>query len=383
MTLDQIRAQFSITRSFNFQNHAAVAPISLPAAEALIGYAREMSEAAYLRGTYYRAADRVRQAAARLINADTAEITFPKNTCEGINFVANGVQWMTGDNVVSTAMEFAGNVYPWLALESRGVQLRRVPEEDGRVPFDRIAAAIDRRTRIVAVSGVQWSNGFRLDLHRLGELCQSRGVLLFVDAIQMLGVHPIDVRAMNIDFLAAGGHKWLLAPEGVAIFYCKRELLGHLRPTEPGYMGMKAGYEGEPTRLRADDFHDDARRFESGVSNLAGITALGASIQLLLDIGIDEVQVRVKHLTDLLVEGLRARGWTVHSPRTASEWSGIVSFSSDHHDTDEIRRHLRTEFKIIVANRLGRLRSSPHFYNSPEEIRQLLEALPHNRTARL
>lgn len=373
LNMDEIRAKFPITRNFNFLNHAAVAPMSLPAAEAMAGYAQELAQYAYLQGTYYRAAERVRQAAARLINADSSEVTFTKNTSEGVNYVAGGVQWVTGDNIVSTAMEFPANVYPWLALQPRGVTLRTVEEDEGRIPFDRLAAAIDRRTRLVTVSAVQWSNGLRTDLVRLGELCRAKGVLLFVDAIQGLGVHPLDVRAMNIDFLAAGAHKWLCGPEGVGIFYCKRELIGHIKPTEIGYMGMKHSYESGEIRI---DPHDDARRFDSGTYNLAGVCAMGASIQMLLDFGIENVQVRVKQLTDQLVEGAKAKGWVVHSPRTASEWSGIVSISCDRHDTDALRKHLRSEYKIIVANRFGRLRASPHFYNTPEEMQQLVEALP-------
>ena len=373
MTLDEIRAKFPITHNYNFLNHAAIAPLSGPAAEALAGYAREVSQSAYLEGTYYRAADRVRNAAAQLLGADPEEVTFVKNTSEGINYVAGGIQWVTGDNVVSTSLEFAANVYPWLALESRGVELRPVPDEDGRILFDRLASAIDKRTRVVAISSVQFANGFRIDLTRLGELCKEKGVLLFVDAIQSLGVHPLDVRTMNIDFLAADGHKWLCGPEGAGVFYCKRELIGHIHPTEIGYLAMKQGYRTNEIKI---DLRDDARRFDSGVYNLGGICALGASINLLLEVGIDQVQVRVKALTDRLVEGLRRKGWNVHSPRTASEWSGIVSFSSDKHDQESLRKHLRTEFKIVVASRLGRLRASPHFYNSEEEIDQLVDALP-------
>ncbi len=376
MQLQEIRENFPITRNYNFQNNAAIAPMSAPAAEALIAYAREVSEAAYLRGTYYRAAEHVRSSAAKLINADPAEVTFVKNTCEGINYVANGILWLKRDNIVTTAMEFPANLYPWLALEPRGVRVLRIEDEEGRVPFDRIAAAINNRTRLVTVSAVQWSNGFRVDLTRLGELCKEKGVLLFVDAIQALGVHPIDVRAMNIDFLSAGGHKWLSSPEGTGLFYCKRELCNHIRPPEIGYMCMKHPFETKVEKFDAHELHDDARRFDSGVYNLPGICALGASINLLLEIGISEVQVRVKQLTDLLVEGLRSKGWRVHSPRTASEWSGIVSFSSQKRDIAEVRKHLREEFKIVVAKRMRRLRASPHFYNSTDEIRQLIDALP-------
>ncbi len=373
MNLEHVRAAFPITRNYNFMNHAAVAPLCKPAADAMVGYAQELARAAYLEGTYYRAAERVRQAVAHLIKADPAEVTFTKNTTEGICFVANGIQWLTGDNVVSNSMEFAANVYPWMNLEQRGVALKIVREEDGRIPFGKIAAAIDKRTRVVTISAVQWWNGFRTDLVRLGELCQERGVLLFVDAIQALGIHPIDVRAMNIDFLAADGHKWLCAPEGSGIFYCRRELIGHLRPSEIGYMSMKHTYDSLDMRI---DLHDDARRFDSGVYNLAGVCALGAAVNMFLELGIDAIQVRIKELTDQLVEGLRRKGWVVHSPRTASEWSGIVSFSSDKHDLEALRKHLRSEFRVIIASRLGRLRAAPHFYNTAEEMQQLIDALP-------
>lgn len=373
MTLEEIRARFPITRRYNFQDHAAIAPLSGPAAEALRTYADEVAEAAYLRGDYFRVIDHARQAVARLINADPEEVTFVKNTCEGLNYVANGIPWVTGDNVVSNTMEFPANVYPWLALEPRGIELRRVAEEDGRVPFDRLAAAIDRRTRLVTVSAVQWGNGFRIDLTRLGELCQTKGVLLCVDAIQALGALPVDVRAMNIDFLAADGHKWLCGPEGAGVFYCRRELLGHLRPTEPGYLGMKHDFDAPERKI---DYRDDARRFDSGAYNVPGIRALGASVQLLLEVGSEEIQWRLKQLTDQLVEGLRGKGWRIFSPRTPSEWSGIVSFASDKHDLRALQRHLRDEFKIVLAVRQGRLRASPHFYNSPDEVEQLVDALP-------
>lgn len=379
MTLEQIRERFPITQHYNFQNHAAVAPISKPSADALSGFAAEVARSAYLEGTYYRAADRVRQTAARFVNADPTEVTFIKNTSEGINYVANGIPWLSGDNIVTLEMEFPANVYPWLNLAQRGVTLKRLRDEDGRVSFDKIASAINARTRLVTISAVQWSNGFRIDLTRLGEMCKEKGVLLFVDAIQALGVHPIDVRAMNIDFLAAGGHKWLVSPEGTGIFYCSRDLIGHVKPSAIGYLCMRDGYRHEiPAELTASDFYDDARRFDSGVYNLAGICALGASLHFLQEVGVDQIQVRVKQNTDLLVEGLRAKGWKVHSPRTPSEWSGIVAFSSEKHDVEALRKHLRSEYRIVVANRHGRLRASPHFYTAPDEIRQLVDALPGN-----
>lgn len=376
LNLASLRANFPITHHYNFLNHAAVAPLSRPAADALVGYAHEVAEQAYLAGTYYRSTEQTRAAAAKLINAHPEEVTFIKNTSEGINYVANGVQWATGDNVVINTMEFPANVYPWLHLESRGVQVKRVKEDDGRIPFDRLAKAIDRRTRVVAISAVQWTNGFRVDLVRLGELCKEKGVLLVVDAIQALGIHPIDVEEMNIDFLAADGHKWLCAPEGAGIFFCRRELVEHLRPTEPGYLCMRHDYNDPRQEI---DLHHDARRFDSGVYNLAGIAALGASIHLLQQIGIENIQVRIKELTDQLVAGVLRKGWMCLSPRTASEWSGIVAFTSQKHRVKDVKHHLRSEFRIVVAERAGALRASPHVYNTAEEIDQLVTALPAER----
>ncbi len=373
MNIDEIRAQFPITRRYNFQDHACVSPLSTPAAEAMTRYARDLCERGYGDWEYHREVERVRQSVAKLINAHPDEVTFVKNTTEGLNYVANGTQWITGDNVVLNSMEFPANIYPWMNLEQRGVNLKWVAEEDGRVPFDRLAATIDKRTRVLAISAVQWSNGFRTDLVRLGELCQDKGVLLCVDAIQALGVHPVDVQAMNIDFLAADGHKWLCAPEGAGVFYCRRELLEHLRPSELGYLCMKDDWESPQRRI---NLRNDARRFDSGAYNIAGICALGASVDMLLDMGIERIQWQVKQLTDLLAEGVRRKGWQVASPRTPSEWSGIVAFSSDKHDLAALQKHLLSEFKIVISRRLGRLRASPHCYNCDDEIQQLIEALP-------
>lgn len=375
--MHELRDQFPITRNYNFLNHASVAPLSQPAAQAMIDYAREFADASYLPGTFHQRVENVRQSTAKLINADADEVTFVKNTSEGINYVANGIQWAKGDRVVLNSLEFPANVMPWLNLEQRGVELKFVEDEEGRIPFDRLAQAIDRRTRVLTISAVQWSNGFRTDLVRLGELCKEKGVLLVVDAIQALGVHPIDVQAMNIDFLAADGHKWLCAPEGAGVFYCCRELVEHLRPTEPGYLCLTDDYD-QPYQLRKLELKHDARRFDSGAYNIAGIAAMGASIELLLETGVDTIQKHIKTLTDELVTGLREIGWRVHSPRTASEWSGIVSFSHEKHDLADLRRHLQDEFRIIVAHRGGKLRASPHAYNTSDEIQQLITALPNS-----
>ncbi len=373
MDWEALRDEFPITRNYNFQNHAGVAPICKRAADAVRLYVQQAEDNAYLSGGFYKHADQVRAQVAKLIHANPDEVTFTKCTGEGLSFVANGLCWQSGDNVVTSNVEFPANIFPWQALRDHGVQVHTVLEEDGRIPIESIVEAIDSRTRLVSISSVQFASGFRTDLATLGEYCQSKGVLLCVDAIQSLGVFPIDVKAMNIDFLAADGHKWLCAPEGCGIFYVRRELQGHLRPTSIGWMSMKDPFDF--TRFEFE-FADSAKRYDCGSYNLAGIYALGGALEMIEEIGIEQISHRVLFLTERLADGLRDKGYRVFSSRRATEASGIVSFLSDLHDHDEIQRHLQAEHRIAIVVRSGRLRSSPHFYTSQREIDQLIETLP-------
>ncbi len=374
-TLDvqAIRELFPITRNYNFQNTAAVAPLSVPVVEAAQQYLSRARDVGYVGGGFYQHAQEVRRACAGLINAHPDEVTFVKSTSEGLSFVANGLSWNTGDKILTTTAEFPANRFPWLNLQARGVRVQTIIEEDGRIPLERMIEAMDARTRLVAVSAVQYASGFRMDLAALGQLCQERGVLLCVDAIQALGVHPIDVRAMNIDFLSADGHKWLCGPEGLGIFYCRRELLGYLRPTTIGWNAMK---HAEDVDNQVFEFREDARRFDGGAYNLCGIYALGAAVELIQRIGVEQIQDHVMKLTDRLVAGVRERGYRVVSSRQRGEGSAIVAFISDVHDVNQLQRHLQGEHRVVLAVRKGRLRSSPHFFNTAEEIDQVIHLLP-------
>lgn len=368
-----LREQFPVTRNFNFQNHAAVAPLSRRCVEAAHVYFNHACDHSYIHGGFYRHADRVRAQVAQLINAKPDEVTFCKNTSDGLSMVANGLSWNNGDNVVTTNVEFAANMYPWMALRHRGVQVRTVFEEDGRIPIERIFESIDSRTRLVTISSVQYASGFRTDLATLGDYCASKGVLLCVDAMQSLGAFPIDVKGMNIDFLACDGHKWLCGPEGIGIFFVRKELQGHLRPTSVGWMSVKEPFNF--TRYNFE-FADSAKRYDSGSYNLAGIYALGGAVELIQEIGIEAISRRLIQLTTRLVEGVRNKGYRVFSSRAQNEASGIVSFHSDVHAPEGIQSHLQNEHRIVIAVRGGRLRASPHVYNTEKEIDQLVEALP-------
>lgn len=373
MDWNALRDEFPVTRNYNFQNHAGIAPICRRAADAMRRYIEESSQNAYLGESFYRHAEHVRQLVATLIHANPDEVTFTKNTSEGLSLVANGLTWNRGDNVVTTSVEFPSNMYPWQALQSRGVQVHMVMEDRGRIPIEQIIEAIDSRTRLVAISSVQYASGFRTDLATLGEHCVEKGVFLCVDAIQSVGVMPIDVKSMHIDFLSADAHKWMCGPEGASIFYVNKQIQGHLRPTCIGWMSVKNSSDYDHYHL---DFHDSIKRFDSGCYNLAGIYGLGGAVELLLEIGIDVIARRVIMLTDRLCDGLQDKGYRVFSSRERPEASGIVSFSSEVHDLNAIQRHLQTEHRLVIAVRRGKLRASPHCYNSEREIDQLIELLP-------
>ncbi len=368
-----VREEMPIVRQYNFLDHAAVGPLSGRAVSAIQRYVDEARNHVHARGGLFPEAKRARHLVSKLLNSYPEEVTFVKNTSEGLSFVANGLQFSKGDNIVTTGVEFPANIYPWMNLRAHGVHLKMAPEDKGRVPLERLVELIDDRTRLVSVSAVQYASGFRSDLAALGEACQQRGVLFCVDAIQMLGCLPIDVRAMKIDILSADGHKWLLAPEGLGVFYCRHELLGLLRPSCVGWATVKNSMDFGDYKL---EFREDARRFDSGSYNLAGIWGLAGSIEWLLEIGVDKICRRVLMLTDRLAEGVRRKGYRVVSSRADGEASGILAFVSETHDHDRIANHLRQEFRTVISARQGRLRVSPHFYNTEDEIDALIEHLP-------
>ena len=350
---------FPSLKSWAFFNHSGVSPMPKPAADAMRRYADGSEADAYMIGQWYKQAERTRRRAAELINADYKEIAFIKNTSEGLAFVANGLDWKAGDEILSTRSEYPANVYPWMAAQQRyGIKHVMIQERpDGRIPPEDLFQAVTPKTRMIALSHVEYASGYRNDLAAIGEFCRQRGILFCVDAIQSAGALPIDAKAMYIDYLAAGGHKWMLGPEGTGIFFCRRELLDTLYP----------------------DFtlRPDARRFECGGYNLAGVLALGASLELLLSVGIPAIWARLHALTTMLAEGVQAKGYHVFSPRDQeSECSCIVSFSArDPKSHPAILKSLE-EKRIILVERESRLRAAPHFYQGAEQIQALLDALP-------
>lgn len=368
MTSAAFRELFPVTRNLVYFNHAAVGPLSVRACEAMERHARDQRDHGALHWRdWYAEYDRLRESVAKLIGATPGEIAILKNTSEGISFVAEGLRLEAGENVITTAMEFPSNWTPWKRLEGRGVECRIAASAS----VADIAPLIDERTRVVTVSSVAFHNGFTADVNAIGNLCAERNVRFCVDAIQSVGVLPIDVKAARIDFLAADGHKWMCGPEGAAIFYVAESRLDELDVLEYGWTNIdrKQTFIGCPT-----DLLPDARRFEAGSLNTNGIYGLRAAIDLLLEIGIDTIAAAALRVANELAEGLESIGWRVGSPRPGA--SPIVGATPPDVEKSLLWFHRRLEEEgVVCAPREGMLRFSPHFYNDGGEVARVVEVL--------
>jgi len=370
LNVDRYRPQFSVTESSIYMNHAAVSPLSRRVRDAMVGLLDELHQSgAENWERWVRTYDATRRSLAQLLNAEPGEIAFTKNTSEGVCTFANGLEWQPGDEIVSIEGEFPSNYYAWKALEKRGVVLRLVGPEQGCVSHESIVNALSARTRVVAVSFVQYLSGFRLDLEKLGRLCAAHGCLLFVDAIQGLGAFPLDVKAAQIAGLAADGHKWLLSVEGAGVLYVNRQVIERITPSEIGWWAVRRWADFTNREL---SWRDDARRYECGSLNTVGIYGLRAAVDLLLEVGISNIAERILDLTDRLRRGLLDQGHSVFGPLTREGASGIVSFVPRQGSAEDLLKKLLAH-RVQVAARCGMVRVSPHFYNTEAEIDRVLE----------
>ncbi len=383
MTEAEILAEFPGTAGRHYLNAAAASLLPRSVGEAMAEAARAQVARGILTWSEdMRRVAAAREAAARLLGASPSDVAFVANTAEAVARVADGLDWRDGDEVVLGDLEYPANVYPWAAQADRGARIRLVRSEDGRLPAERLVEAIGPRTRVVAVSHVQFSTGYRVDLEPLGAACAARGVLLAVDAIQGLGVFPVDVQRLGIGVLAADGRKWLMGPSGTGILCVAPEWTARIRPRAVGALSVTgsedllswAGRVDGAGRLEIEAMlRDGAGRFEAGYPNVVSLAGLRAALDLGERIGRATILERVQARVSRLIEGLASRGLRVHGPRTAEERSGIVSFELPGDAVGHWKR--LGERGILVAARDGRLRAAPHVYNTDDDVDALLEAL--------
>ncbi len=369
MDLELYRTEFPVTQDWAYLNHAAVSPLPRRVVDTMCAFLHARQRGDMALEDWPPATEETRGLAARLLGADPQEIAFINSTSDGLNLAANVLPIAPGENVVLCDAEFPANVYPWVNLRRRGVEVRIVPHDGGGLSPAALESALDGRTRVVAVSSVQFLSGYRADLPAIGRLCRAVGAYLVVDGIQSLGVVPLDVRAAGIDILVTQGAKWLMAPIGIGFLYVRRELIEQL---QPAYAYYRAVTSPEPYLQYDWTLRPDARRFEVSSPNVAGLYGLRAALAFLLEVGIERIYHRVLDLTDYLLAGLDRLGIEVLTPRPRQLRAGIVSCRTADVPGDFQRLQAA---RVRVSQREGCLRISPHFYNTPQEIDRLLDVL--------
>ncbi len=348
-------------------NHAAVAPWPVRTAQAVAAFADEnvhYGSLHYLR--WVEEETRLRSNLARLINTPSGDdIALLKSTSEGLSFIAYGLTWQAGDNIVIPAEEFPSNRLVWESLSSKGVELRLIPVVGVDQPEAALLQAFDKHTRLLSVSSVQYASGLRLQLTHLGSQCRQRDVLFCVDAIQSLGAIQFDQAEVQADFIVADGHKWMLGPEGLALFYCKPELREQLTLHEFGWHMVEQVGDFSQNEWQAAS---TARRFECGSPNSTAVMALNASLAVLFEVGMEQVERAVLHNSRVLHETLsKLAGITLHSPGSDERRAGIVNFSFENVAMDALFKHLQQQ-GVLCALRGEGIRFSPHFHTHEDQL---------------
>ncbi len=393
MNLTEARAQFPALQEKTFLDAACVSLAPRVAVETISQFLeRTLSCPSESSTQHHIAMDELREQArpevARFLGADKEEIALVESTSHGLSLAAAALPLERGDRVLISALEFMEVAIPWLQLAARGIETDCVPHRGGRAEVEDFAARLTPAHKVIAISSVQWSNGFRCDLDRLSVLCRDRGIWLVVDAIQQLGAIPLDVRKTPVDVLVCGGHKWLNSPFGTGFLYLRRERWPELRPPLAGYMSVRtpAGGWGQYfqtpgiTPIANYEFVTTARRFETGgTSNYTGAIGLAASLRMIQSIGLERIAEHIQGLTERLIAGADRLGLEVVTPRERERRAGIVTFTLGSAERDVQLMERLLERKILVAVRytsqVGGVRVSCHFYNNEADIERLLEAL--------
>jgi len=374
MNFDDFRDQFPLVSEYTFMNHAATSPLPTCVVRAMENHLFRRQHLPKCWDELKSSIEEAQETMAALINASPDEIAFVENTATGISIAANGLPLEPGDEIVLTDMEYPANVYPRLNLERKGIKVRIIPHHMGGLDTDVLKAVVNERTKVVAVSSVEFLSGYQTDLAVMGAFCRQRGIYFVVDAIQSLGVIPMDVRASQIDFMATGGPKWLFGPRGQGFLFSRREVVDDISPVLTG----AGGVVGKEDYLNYDmTFLSDASRFHIGTLNQAGIAGLKAAVEMLMEVGIAKIESRVLELTDVLIKELQERGYPIFSNLQPQHRSGIVTFETP--DAEATCAKLSAH-NVIVCNRCDAsgskfVRVSPHGYNNEEDIARFVEVL--------
>ncbi|RJQ16095.1 MAG: aminotransferase class V-fold PLP-dependent enzyme [Nitrospiraceae bacterium] len=370
--------EFQLRNDVIYLNHAGVSPWPMRTAKAVREFAEEnMREGSLHYPAWLGVETELRRRAMQLLNAPSEDdIALLKNTSEALSVIAYGLDWKDGDNIVISNQEFPSNRIVWESLAHKGVELREADLSGPSTPENAVISMSDGDTRLISVSSVQFSTGLRMDLEAIGSFCRRRGILFCVDAIQSLGAVQLDVRNIDADFVMADGHKWMLGPEGLAVFYSNPESRNHVRLNQYGWHMVEDA--GNFDR-REWSIARTARRFECGSPNMLGIHALNASLSLLLEQGMDNIEREVLKRSEYLFEKISARPELELITSTGPDrYAGIVTFRRRDADPALLYRHLMQN-NVVCALRSGGIRLSPHFYTPYEKLDHVLELVEEYR----
>jgi selenocysteine lyase/cysteine desulfurase len=371
---DEIRSLFPALTKYTYLNSAAVSPIPTASIDAVNAQLADVS----LNGSnnypeWIATKNRARALAAEMLGVEAEQIAFMRNTSDGFAAVANGLEWLPGDNIVSYEYEFPANFYPWRMVRDRSdVELRLCPDRGGRIDLDEFIGMIDRNTKLVSISAVQYGTGFRADLERIGRAARDIDALFAVDIIQGFGAFGFDLPAQFVDIASGASHKWLCAPEGCGILYISDRARERVEPTFVGWISVETPWDFAD---RAQAFKPNALAWESGTGASSLFYGLEQSLKLLNDTGLEKIEKYLEGLSDELCEGLDAKDYDIVSSRKPGEKSAIVCLKHrGGENCNSIAERLMAE-NIIVSPRNDVLRIAPHFYNNSRDIQTLVEAL--------
>ena len=376
LTNEELRqAEFPVTRNRAFFGHAGVCPLPRRVAQAVTDCATEATLGDQEAFVMHRLDD-ARKAGSQLLNCQPEEVAIVGPTSLALSFVAAGLTFRRGDNILIYHDDYPSNVYPWMAMADRGIQVRLINTRGLGVirPVD-VMGQVDENTKLVALASCHFISGYRLDYQAIGKYLHERNILFCLDAIQTIGAFPMDVK--YVDFLAADAHKWLLGPCGAGLFYVRRELQAKLNPPIYGWHNVKS-----PNFVAQDkiEFRSGAKKFEAGTHNLLGLIGLLSSMELALEIGVENIARELLRKRTWLVPALQAKGYTVLNAEPKMEnASGITSFFAPDKNLTELHQKLEAAGVIasLRTDRKGQhyIRFSPHFYNTDAELHRALELL--------
>lgn len=375
--LKKYRKEFPYTDKITYLNHASWTPVpqrSLKAVELFFEYAT-MKKTGDLDKLGFGLLNEVCKKIARMINVRVDEVGFSFNTSYGLNIAAHGLDLKPRDTVLLSDVEFPANVYPWLNLRKKGMKVKFMRSKNGFFDMDEFRKSIDKRTKLLSISYVQFMNGFKNDLETIGRICEENDIFFVVDAIQGMGVMDLNVKKAKIDFLSSGAQKWLCGVGGNGFFYCSKKAKRKLDPVFFGWMGVDWKLDfTDLLKFNLKPFRD-ARRFATGSYPYEQIMVMNSSLGMLSEIGIPKIQRHTLHLLDILIDYLKNSPYQIKSCLESRHRSSILSFSGK--NTKRLFQKLRKK-NIVVSYREKAIRVSPHFYNTEEEIERLIKVLRKN-----